>query len=368
MTRERLFRLAGNRQGITLPLVILFLALLSVGALAGLSRIAVERRTGGNFRGEVDAFTLAEAGLDRYLSTVNDPPPASLDTTITDVFGGSVAVSVRRIRDIGSGAPALYILRATATHTAARRYDSRTPPAVRSIAQFAMWETIRVPGAWTAIGGIDKNGDSGLISGVDQCGVEPAISGVAVPVTAADAGPGYDQNGGIPIPTGNPPLSYPAATPPLFANHPSVNVDWNGIVNEGAMAFDYNLTSTTGWPSDFTSWPSIYVNNAALLKLTPTYSGRGVLVVRGNLELAGAFKWDGVVLVGGRLVSSGESRVNGAMITGLNAKLGEPVLTSDLGNGEKYIQFNSCFVNNALDRFGTLNVMRNAWVDNWPIY
>jgi hypothetical protein len=93
-----------------------------------------------------------------------------------------------------------------------------------------------------------------------------------------------------------------------------------------------------------------------------------VLVVRRDLELAGAFTWDGVILVGGRLVSSGESRINGAMITGLNAKLGEPVLTSDLGNGEKYIQYNSCFVNNALDRFGTLNVMRNAWVDNWPIY
>lgn len=357
-----------NQRGATLPLVILFLVLLSVGALAGVSRVSTERRTGGNIRAEVDAFTLAQGGLNRYLSTVNDPPPASLDTTITDVFGGPVNVSVRRLRDIGSGAPMLYVLRATATHTAARRYDSKTPAAVRTVAQFAMWETMRVPGAWTAISGIDKNGGSGILSGIDQCGVEPPVAGVAVPTTGADAGPGYDQDGGTSVPVGTPPISYPAPTPPEFALHPSINIDWDGIVNGGSMTFDYNLTSATGWPTSFVSWPTIYVNNTAELLLIPTHSGRGLLVVRHDLELGGSFAWDGVILVGGKLTSSGTNTVNGGMITGLNLKLGEPVGISDLGNGTKVIRYNSCYVNSALDRYGTLNPLRNGWIDNWPIY
>ncbi|HEX9894417.1 MAG TPA: hypothetical protein VGA78_10865, partial [Gemmatimonadales bacterium] len=368
MIKDGLSSPMGNRRGATLPLVILFLVLLSMSALGGISRVATERRTGGNIRAEVDAFTLAQAGLDRYLSTVTDPPPASLDTTITDVFGGNVSVSVRRLRDIGSGVPALYVVRATATHTAARRYDARTPAAVRSVAQFALWETMRVPGAWTALGGINKSGGSGTLAGADQCGVEPPVSGVAVPITAADGGPGYDQAGGTSVPTGIPPISYPDPTPQEFANNPLINIDWDGIVNGGAMTFDYNLTSTTGWPASFTSWPSIYVNNTAELSLSPVQSGSGLLVVRRDLKLDGAFSWNGVILVGGKLTSSGTTSVYGGLITGLNLKLGEAVQTSDLGNGTKFIQYNSCHVNNALDKFGTLNVLRNAWVDNWPIY
>jgi hypothetical protein len=357
-----------NDRGAAMPLAILWIALLSVGAVAGLTRLAAERRTTGNLEAEVDAFALAQGGIDRYLGTVTSPPGVSLDTTITDVVGGMVDISVRRLRAGGGGLNAMYVIRSTSSHTASMRYDASTPTASRTAAQFAYWVpgNMDVPAAWTSITGLYKHGSAGTIAGADQCGAVSNVAGVAVPTVAADGAAGYEQNGGGSVPSGSPPIVYPGADPADFAS--TIDVDWNGIVNGGALPADYNLTSIAGWPGSFTDWPTIIVNNAAELELNPGNSGRGLLVVRGNVTMNGSFDWDGLILIGGTLTSDGNQTIQGAVMTGLNVKLGESVAVSDMGNGNKTVQYNSCNVATALENLGALRLVKNGWSDNWPVY
>jgi len=355
-----------SRRGATLPLAMLLVVLLAVGVAAGLSRISVERRSSGNIEAEVDAFALAQAGLARYLGTLSDVPPASVDTTITGLAGGTVAVSARRLRSEEGGLPALYVVRAYATDSHALRFDASTPPAARSVAQFAIWRpgTINVLGAWSSVTGINKDGGSGVIDGNDECGVAPPVAGVTVPATATDSGPGYDQNGGSSVPTGSPPIDNHAATPGDLV--PGLTIDWGAIVNDGALEAEYNLTSTDGWPASFDDWPTIYVDNSTPLIIGPANSGRGLLAVRGDVSMNGSFSWQGVILIGGRLTSDGNQTIEGSMTTGLNVQLGMSVGTSDLGHGNKTIRYNSCYVKGAVQHQGRLIVVPNAWTDNWP--
>jgi len=356
-----------NRPGTALPLAVLWMTIIAVGAAAAVNRLSAERRAQANRIAEVDTFALAQAGLDRYLATETQPPGASHTTTITDLDGGTVEITVHRLREADDDGPALYAVRARAVNTSAIRYDAATGNAVRSVARIVTWVSgsMTVQSAWTSITGIHKNGASGTITGTDQCGVQPMVAGVAVPTTAVNGDPGYSQNGAGHVPRGDPDILHIGANANEAAD--LVNIDWDAIVNAGAIAADYVLTSTSGWPSNFDDWPTIYVNNAGgTISLGPGQSGKGLLVIRGNATLNGSFSWHGVVLVGGVMGGNGNQTIHGAVVTGLNVKLGETVARNSLGNGTKDFRYNSCYVVNALAGFGGFSAMSNAWADNWP--
>jgi hypothetical protein len=80
----------------------------------------------------------------------------------------------------------------------------------------------------------------------------------------------------------------------------------------------------------------------------------------------GSFDWDGVILIGGNVTSDGHQIIEGSMTTGLNVQLGLSVATADLGNGNKTIRYNSCYVNSAVQHLGRWVALSNAWTDNWP--
>ena len=73
-------------------------------------------------------------------------------------------------------------------------------------------------------------------------------------------------------------------------------------------------------------------------------------------------------LVGGTILSNGNQTVTGAIITGLNIKLGIAVPKNTLGNGNKTFQFDSCDIQKAMTPFAGWQRMGNATVDNWPSY
>jgi hypothetical protein len=228
------------------------------------------------------------------------------------------------------------------------------------LAQYAAFDygTVRAPAAWTALGGLEVNGTSAVVSGHDACSASPTIGGVAVPSA------GYD--GSTSVPTGAPDIVYLGTTPQSAA---AVEVDWNAIVNGTAMPADITLSGSTGWPtsSDWSNpdyWPVIRVNGDIDL---PS-DGRGTLIVTGNLTLSGSVGWRGLILVGNALGSNGNNTVHGSVITGLNLKLGMSVSTSDLGNGNKSYRYNSCDLASAMSRFKKLVPYRNAGADNLPVY
>jgi hypothetical protein len=144
-----------------------------------------------------------------------------------------------------------------------------------------------------------------------------------------------------------------------------VGVDWAGIVQgpiSPILPHDYLYPA---WPTaaQMNSWPVTRVNG----DLSLPASGKGILIVTGNLTLSGSENWDGLILVGGTITSNGNNHTMGAVIAGLNVKLGQTVGTSNL-NGNKTYEYDSCALQRALGRIGSIQRVRNGWIDTWPSY
>lgn len=358
--------LIAERRGASLPLVIILLAILSSGVALGFSRVSGERRIIGDQQAQLEAWSAAQAGLEQYAASLDGVPPAN-DSVAISLGGRDTAfVRLQQLRPRVGTSAAVFLVRSRGRSRSAERYDVHTPPAERTVAQLAVHPalTMDVDAAWTSIGGLNKNGGSGALSGADRCGAAPSVAGVGVPATAAGGGPGYEQSGGASVPSGDPPIQDMGPDPAAAAEN--VDIDWNGIVNNGAFPPDFEYNGNTGWPtpSQFNDWPIVRVNGDRALG--PTDDGRGILIVTGNLSLSGTFVWDGVMLVGGAIFSDGYNNVYGATVSGLNVQLGMTVAESDMGNGNKVFQYDSCAIDNALSNAYSLRLLQNAWVDNWP--
>jgi hypothetical protein len=275
---------------------------------------------------------------------------------------GYADVVVTRLRPSAGGMVGLYALRSRGVSTGARRPG--VPAATRTVGQLFKWETgmMKTPAAWTSLSGIQKSGGSGVINGTDGCGALPAVGGVAVPTP-----PGYTQSGGTSVPAGSPPINNLGPRPAALD---SVRIDWAGVLNGSSLTPNITIPPQT-FPLataflDPNYWPIIKVTGNFVMPLL--LNGRGVLIVSGNFQIDGGAGWDGVLLVGGTLTSNGNTTIRGATISGLNQKLGMVVPVSDIGNGNKTFQYNSCLVQRALRPMSGLVPMDNAWADNWASY
>lgn len=353
--------LRSDRSGFALPMAILVIGVLTVGVAAAFTRVESEQRVNRDREAAVDAFALAQTGLERFLVSrsslgFTSAPPAVSESARINLGGGYADVVLRRVRPAVGADDPLYVVRSHGVTTQTSATLNRS--AEHTVAQYAFFRPgqMQVRSAWTAITGLVKNGGSGTISGEDECGVMPDVAGVTVPNN------GYQQNGGAPVPDGTPPIEELGT---VSETADAINIDWDAIVNHGAVTPDLVIPGDT-WPSfaDPNYWPVIRINGDFSV---PT-SGRGTLIVTGDLTVSGSTKWDGILLVGGVTNANGNNTVRGAVISALNTKLGMTVGTSDVGNGTKTYVYNSCNVANALARFGTLIPMQNTWVDNWPTW
>jgi hypothetical protein len=354
MRLEPLTMMRPDRHGFALPITILLIGLVTAGVLAAFSRIDSEAQVVSNTNAQVDAFTLAQAGLETALAA-NAVLPAS--TTYT-LHGGSAVVQIQLIRPAVGTTPPLYVI----TSQGLPRKPAAQSQAQHIVSQYAYFLQggMRVRSAWTSITGLTKSGGSGVLSGVDACGAQPSVAGVSVP---ADL---YLQDGGTSVPSGTPAIEQMGTKTEM---RDSINIDWHGIIYNNTIVPTVTIPGQN-WPnfSNPNNWPIIRVSNGFTGSFTMPENGRGILIVEGNLTLAGNTVWNGVMLVGGRIVSSGSNTVSGAVVTGLNEKLGMIVGASDIGSGTKTFQYDSCAVARALSRLSTLQPIRNAWGDSWAAY
>lgn len=358
-------RRRGGRRGAALPVVILLMVILALSLTAGFTLNSNEMRVVDSQQEQIEAFALAESGRQRYVldrasfGLVGEPAP--VESVRVNLYGGYADVVATRLRPSAIQIPGLYAVRSTGVRTHARMAD--VPAARRTVGQIFKWETgyINAQAAWTSLSGVRKNGGAGVINGTDACGVLPAVGGVAVPTI-----PGYLQLGGASTPAGNPPIDDLGTQ---AAANDSVNVDWAGIVSGSSITPTITIPPQTFPPaSAFTDpnyWPIIKVTGNFML---PIVNGRGVLIVTGNFTIGGGSSWNGVLLVGGTLTSNGNSTIRGAAISGLNTKLGMLVPISDIGNGEKTFQYDSCLIQRAMESMSGLVPFENAWADNWASY
>ena len=356
-----------NRRGAILPMTILMLAIMAVAVAITYARLSSERRNTSDAQAQMAAFEVAQSGLSRYLSnlpTGTKPGWGTATATYNDLPGGSATVTIQQVRDTTTGPPmlpAVYSITSVGTNTTARRYGASAAAAQRTVATFALWTPapFDLNAALTSLTAMDKAGVSGEMSGIDNCGVMPSIPGVAVP-TGGYTGPVSPIDGNpdnIPVGLGTP--------GPTGTAKNQVGVDWAGIVQgpiSPILPHDYLYPA---WPTaaQMNSWPVTRVNG----DLSLPASGKGILIVTGNLTLSGSENWDGLILVGGTITSNGNNHTMGAVIAGLNVKLGQTVGTSNL-NGNKTYEYDSCALQRALGRIGSIQRVRNGWIDTWPSY
>src|SRR4051794_11242826 len=186
-----------NCKRVTLPMTIIVIAVLAVSVAIPYSRLSSERRITGDNQAQLDAFAVAQSGLSQYMGTRTDKPGASQDTTYTTIPGGTAVISLRMLRESTTTLlPAVYVVTSRGTNTSAKSYDSRTPPAERTVATYALWTPapLDLDGAFTSLSGVSYTGTQGTVSGIDNCGAAGSIPGSAVPTGAVN---GWSGDSGV---------------------------------------------------------------------------------------------------------------------------------------------------------------------------
>lgn len=362
------YGISSPRRGFAIPTAILVILVLTAALAAGFSLVSAENRSIADQKAQVTAFELAEQGLEIFIvkrdslgfTTV---PPGARDSTRITLAGGYADVAMDRIRAPQGSLSGLYVVRSRGVQTSGA--FAGTPQGVRTVAEYALWKpaSMQVLAGWTSISGVDKNGNSGTLGGIDACGDSAAVAGVAVPQYPGFIG--LDKNG-----TGSPAVDTMALTQDSLAK--MVHMDWLHLSAGTAVHVDYTIPPQT-MPtfSDTTQFPVVRVIGdltSTMMSNVANSGGRGLLIVTGNMILTGSnFTWRGIVMAGGDITGNGNNDIQGAVITALNAKLGQTV-PIDTINGTKNYQYNSCNVAKTMNRLGALVPLSNTWVDNWVEY
>ena len=195
-----------TRAGFALPMA-LFVLLVTTGAvLTSLSQSSTERRVIDDVAAGERALHLAESALAQLDDLGFDFSGSVQDSTRVTFAEGYADVMMRRVRaPVGNERP-VFVLRARGVH--AQAGIAGAPDATRMVTRLAEWVegTMEVHAGWTSLTGLRKNGNSGSLSGVDNCGEAPPVAGVAVP-----SSPGYSGHTG-PV-SGSPPIKTMGSTP-----------------------------------------------------------------------------------------------------------------------------------------------------------
>jgi len=176
------------------------------------------------------------------------------------------------------------------------------------------------------------HGSAMTISGLDQCGVAPAIGSV---YTLA---PGTTSLSGSPTLLGNP--STPQSGP--------MNIDIAGSINRLQAGATVVTTDQNGTNfGSASAYVTVYSNttnpvNAGGLTMQ-NGTGYGLLLVQGDLVMGGGFVWNGLILVSGNVTfngGGGAANIRGAILGG----------SFESVNGGVDLGYDSCKIKEAFRR------------------
>ncbi len=341
--------------GFSLLVVLIGLVGLAAVATVGIIAADTDHKMSQNQHAYESAFYAADAGLTDFLVANDTAVVASGSYSYTY---GSATVTATPLIDVNDLAR-LYRVTSAGTYTAP---DGST--STRTLSRIVMYHAggnnlVAAPGAITALGGLSTSGTAtpAQITGYNSadsatCSTSDAdISGVSVPDS------GYSSTPTDTIIYGEPPLNDEAETAQELGE--TTGIDWQATIDGTAAPFDHTVARIQSeWPGFSTygasDWPVTYLDpsNPNLNSLGSNQSGKGMLIVRGDVRLMGGFVWDGVILVGGATETLGNPVVNGALMSGLNIMIGETVDESNFGAGALQINFNSCYAQQAFVNLG----------------
>jgi hypothetical protein len=332
--RERARPRGSGLGGFALPVALI--AIMVIGAIVT-GGFYVSSRGGGERLDEAlgeRAFYVAELGLEEALDDWRNGTLARVDSVFVsseeEVVQGEHPLGSYAI-DIQSLGGALYLISSTGRVSASGRTVVRRIASVVRIVEPAL----PAPAALTVYGGLTV-GDGSRIDGAgaprEDCGAGAEIAGVAV---QADSLVSPSTSGRI---TGTPPV---AVDPTLdtralsrFGDVPlevliggATRVYEDGesesgmgpvtsVDSTGAEVCDTSIRGNWGDPSGASSCGDEFPVILAVGDLhVARGTGQGILIVEGDLTMAGDFAFYGVVIVKGRLQTAGtRNRVDGGVV------------------------------------------------------
>jgi hypothetical protein len=337
--------------GFVLALVVLMLFAISVAGAAGYLVVNTEFSMARYSQQGAEAETVARAGLHRFvaeqLGVVGD--------SVSYAIGNGVAlITARKVAELDS-LDHVYYVRSEGTVT-----DILQPgtPARRVVGAYAYyrrrplkhWGALVVPssGGWSDnVNNVSAEVDGDDHSSSSDCagGGAPSIPGIIARVSTGTVNGGQLE--------GNPAGRIWSGG--SAAIYDSVSLRWD-ILTDPSFPVDFD--TTPGAPPNFgalpaDSFPVVRVNGP-YFNPGSSWSGRGVLIVPGQLDGASGFTWNGIVLVG-ELDDIHESNINGMLISGLS---GPGSYNNIYWRGR--IRYYSCYVYAANESLSYLELIDNT--------
>ncbi len=332
------------------------MTLLTVMLSAAFVMVSAEVRASDNALSQSRASSLAQAGMQDYLSrnrTISSS--ATYDSLRITYTAGYVDVVATRLVPVNGSRQATWLLRSTASITGSLL--SGQVQAQRTAAELTTFNpgVLPVKAAFVAGNPIVFTGLTNSmfapINGIDACG---AVDTAGLLATATDiSGPG--GTAGITVRS----MSQAAILD-------STHVDWTSLI-AGNFTPDYNVPP---FPSSavMASYPILYSSGSLYL----TTSGSGILVVKGDLSVAVGVTWNGIILVGGRFTGPLLSflTIRGSVVTGLNNITAPNTVGPDsISRGiPGAFQWSSCEANSAAASQGAMSPLRHTFIDTWATY
>ncbi len=352
--------------GFALVVSLLILIVISVIAAAGFVTSRTEVQVSRNHSTSMTAFYVADAALNDYLAVNDTGVVASQGYSYT---GGSAVVTANPLVDVDPTAT-LYLVSAVGSATMPDGSVSQ-----RTVSKLVLFKQGSQPAgllgeaALSAISGITVSGAAAKADGNDYtvggCPAAPPITGVRLPT---DLFTGKLGN----IAFGNPPLDDSFATPLELAQ--ALGIDWAGMKDGTAVEHDYVVTDPSDMPDTadlpMEDWPVTFMDNEGTgeIHLNSGESGAGLLIIGGDVKIAGSFVWHGMILVGGAFVISGSVTIQGTIAAGLNILTGGAPAPTAIGNGSPHMYYHSCYANAALNLLISPAVVAeepSTWVESF---
>ena len=358
--RPSLGRADGGEDGSALAVSVLVILVVTVLAAAGWSLAAVELDASRDFRGETEAFYVADRGLNQYRAT----DAADLDTAVTYQFEtGTATVTPERITAGMANNEELYRVTSTGAY---RRPDGTV---VRRSTSTVLLATPMLPvspdGNFVSGGKLIQNGNADFdgrndYGGGDQLCEASDVSTDSLPGMVADS---FQNSGGATGCTAKKGTITPDPPGAVCEDDPlddfmSAN-QWQTLLG---MEADHTVSGNEDFPQT-DGWEYVKVNGD-YERDSGARTGQGILIVEGDFKSNGNFTWDGLILVGGSYTAEGNETVNGSIVTGLNSLLGANPSPTSIGNGTKDFQYNSCNVFKASRSKFRVSQVPGSWYEN----
>lgn len=339
---------SAERGGFVLALVVLMLFAISVAGATGYLVVNTEYNMARHASQGAEALSVARAGLHRFVAEQLGAVGDSVSYAIGD---GVALVTTRRVLQKDSDTDVYYV-RSEGTLD---DIFSPASPARRVVGAYALHHRrpLRHHGAFMVsanaayadgpgadIDGRDHSTDPSC-PGTGTPPVQPSITG-AIAVATTGTLPGGILNG---APPGE---SWGGG---FAAVYDSVGLRWD-ILSDPSFPVDFDgvLPDYGSIPPD--SFPVVRVHG--YFNPGTGWSGRGLLIVNGELDAASGFLWEGIILAGS-VDDIHEASIRGMLVAGLD---GPNPYSSVYWQGT--IRYHSCLVDGANESLSYMELLDNS--------